>query len=191
MDTVQPNEKKISTPLLILGAVALYIILFRGIYIVPGILSFFLVGQNPVMNVPSPDGEFIAYAREEPILDGPNQTLLIERRNKLNFVIIADLVEDVDSIQDIHWSPDSDLVVFLTYDNIIAVHVPGYESVKIPLHAEFTRRKPQRISTWSGGRPLNTVAAVEFPESGVFSYQFEDSYEVHTIRLFELLNISP
>ncbi len=43
---------------------------------------------------------------------------------------IAHLAEDVDAIRRIHWSPYNDVVVFETGVYLIAVRVPGYQTVK-------------------------------------------------------------
>jgi hypothetical protein len=142
-------------------------------------------GPDVEISVPSPDGAFIAYVVNHPSVDPPNQSLYIERGDKIHFNCIAKLPEDVDSIQEIRWSADSAIVVFQTRFSIYAVHLPDYKMVQIPLGTEWKRSKPNRNSTFnaSGG---GVVKAIEFPKAGCFGYQLEGTEEIKVIEMSAL-----
>ena len=92
-------------------------------------------------------------------------------------------ITDIDSIQQIHWSPDSDIVVFQTRCNLIATHLPEYTTITIPLSGEWRRSKPSKQSTFCGAGPRVTVSSVEFPNPGTFGYKFEGSDQLKTIEM--------
>ncbi len=144
-------------------------------------------GPNIVQSVTSPDGNFEAYVEDQPSIDPPNQSLYVQRSDMIHYMYIAHLAEDVDAIQKIHWSPYSDVVVFHTMFYLIAVRVPGYQTVKIYLGREWTRTKPSRRSTFTSGGPSLRVAAIEFPRPGTFSYRLKGSDEFHTIEMDSLV----
>jgi len=148
-------------------------------------------GPKVIKNAWSPDMEFEAYVVEMPSIDPPNQTLYIQRRDDHHFVIIAKLVEDVDSIRSIKWSPTSDLVIFLTHNYLYAVHTPGYEMASIFLAEEFYRYTPGKFNTYGGGIPERSVKEVAFPEPGVFSYQLTGEPSPKIVRMAEMLDYSP
>jgi hypothetical protein len=100
---------------------------------------------------------------------------------------IAHLAEDVDAIRRIHWSPYSDVVVFETMVYLIAVRVPGYQIVKIYLGREWRPTEPSIRSTFTSGGPSLSVAVIEFPESGAFSYRLKGSDEFTTIQMDSLV----
>ena len=155
--------------------------------LLPGIITAIISGPNIVQSVPSPDGNFEAYVEEQPSIDPPNQFLYVQRSDLRHYMYIAHLAEDVDAIRRIHWSPYSDVVVFETMVYLIAVRVPGYQTVKIYLGREWRRTEPSMRSTFTSGGPSLSVAAIEFPESGAFSYRLKGSDEFTTIQMDSLV----
>ena len=115
----------------------------------PAHIKDFFTGPYVVQSVISPDQNFEAYVVERPSIDPPNQSLFIQRSDNIHFVRVAKLAEDIDAIKEIHWSPQSDIVVFQTRCNLIAVRVPGYQTVRIPLGGERIRTKASKRSTFS------------------------------------------
>jgi hypothetical protein len=158
-----------------------------------------LKGPQVVQSAFSPDRTFEAYVMEYPSIDPPNQTILIQRSDKSHFVVIGKLVDDVDSIREIHWSESGEMVVFVTSNNLVAVLVPGFQTLKIPLDDEFARYFPGKSETFGGGIPQYRVEEVAFPEAGVFAYRLvklknflPDGEEPwREIRLADLLGLSP
>lgn len=144
-------------------------------------------GPKIVQAVTSPDGNFEAYVEEQPSIDPPNQSLYVQRTDLRHYMYIAHLAEDVDAIRNIHWSPYSDVVVFETIVYLIAARAPGYQTVQKYLGREWRRTKPSMRSTFTSGRPSLSVAAIEFPESGAFSYRLKGSDEFTTIQLDSLV----
>ena len=96
---------------------------------------------------------------------------------------VAKLAEDIDAIKEIHWSPQSDIVVFQTRCNLIAVRVPGYQTVRIPLGGERIRTKASKRSTFSSAGPRVAVADIQFPQAGSFGYRLEGADTVKTIQM--------
>jgi len=151
--------------------------------LVPSHVKDFFTGPNVVQLLASPDQKFEAYVVERPSIDPPNQSLFIQRSDNIHFVRVAKLAEDIDSIKEIHWSPQSDIVVFHTRCNLIAVRIPGYQTVKIPLGGEWTRTKAKKRSTFTGAGPRVAVAEIEFPRAGSFSYRLEGVDTAKTIQM--------
>jgi hypothetical protein len=151
--------------------------------LLPSYVKIFFTGPNVIQSVMSPDGNFEAYVVEAPSIDPPNQSLYIQRSDNIHFLSIADLAEDIDSIIEIHWSPQSDIVVFHTRCNLIAVRVPGYQTIKIPLGREWIRTKASKRSTFSGAGPRVAVADIQFPQPGSFSYRLEGVDTLKTIPM--------
>jgi len=153
---------------------------------VPSHVKDFFTGPDIVQSVMSPDQNFEAYIVERPSIDPPNQSLFIQRSDNIHFVRVAKLAEDIDAIREIHWSPQSDIVVFHTRCNLIAVRVPGYQTVKIPLGAERIRTKASKRSTFSGAGPRVTVADIQFPQPCSFSYRLEgaDTFKIIPMNSF-------
>lgn len=149
----------------------------------PAHVKAFLSGPDIVQSVMSPDGNFEAYVVERPSIDPPNQALYIQRSDNVHFVSVAKLPEDIDSIQEIHWSPASDIVVFHTRCSLTAVRVPGYQILKIPLGGEWTRHQAGKRSTFSGAGPRVKVAGIEFPGPGSFGYRLEGTDALKTIDM--------
>ena len=154
--------------------------------LVPSHVKDFFTGPDVVQSVMSPDQNFEAYVVERPSIDPPNQSLFIQRSDNIHFVHVAKLAEDIDAIKEIHWSPQSDIVVFHTRCNLIAVCIPGYQTVKIPLGGERIRTKAKKRSTFTGAGPRVAVAEIEFPRAGSFSYRLEGIDTVKTIQMSTL-----
>jgi hypothetical protein len=185
------KERKVK-PIVISAVVS---ILLSPIYVPLGIAIGFFIPQIPahvnniftgpdvVQSVMSPNQNFEAYVVESPSIDPPNQSLFIQRSDNIHFVRIAKLAEDIDAIKEIHWSPQSDIVVFHTRCNLIAVCVPGYQTVKIPLGGERIRTKASKRSTFSSAGPHVTVADIKFPRAGSFSYHLEGIDTIKTIDM--------
>ena len=158
----------------------------------PPYLASGLRGPQVVESVFSPDMAYEAYVVEHPSIDPPNQTLFIQTRDERHFVVVAQLGEDVDSIRQVHWSPDGSMVIFVTRNFLYAVHVPGYEMVGIPLANEFGRYQPGKFTSFGGGISQKVVAEVSFPEPGVFSYHLEGEEQPQApVRMAELLGYTP
>lgn len=149
----------------------------------PSYVKIFFTGPNVVQSVMSPNGDFEAYVVEAPSIDPPNQSLFIQRSDNIHFLSIADLAEDIDSIKKIHWSPQSDIVVFHTRCHLIAVRVPGYQTVKIPLGGEWIRTKASKRSTFSGAGPRVAVADIQFLQPSSFSYRLEGADAFKKIQM--------
>ncbi|MHC4584070.1 MAG: hypothetical protein ACYS3N_06040 [Planctomycetota bacterium] len=151
--------------------------------LVPSYVKDFFTGPNVIQSVTSPDQNFEAYVVERPSIDPPNQSLFIQRSDNIHFVRVAKLAEDIDAIKEIHWSPQSDIVVFHTRCNLIAVRVPGYQTVKIPLGGERIRTKARKRSTFTGAGARVAIADVQFPHAGSFSYRVEGIDAIKTIPM--------
>ncbi len=158
-----------------------------------------LKGPQVVQSVFSPDRVYEAYVMEYPSVDPPNQTILIQRSDKSHFVVVGKLVSDVDSIRSIRWSTAGEMVVFVTSNNLIAVLVPGFQTLTIPLADEFARYHPGEFEVFGGGIPQYQVEEVTFPEPGVFAYRLvrlenfkpSGSEPWREVRLADLLGLSP
>ena len=151
---------------------------------VSGWVKAISVGPNIVQSQLSPDGKFEAYVVDKPSFDPPNHHLYI-RRNDVNFSKeIAKLPEDVDFIQKIYWSPDSEIVVFQTWFSLIAADASVYRIVKIPLGGEEHWRKNGTF--WIDYNDVERIATIEFPEPGAFSYRLEDSPQFKTVKMDSL-----
>ena len=146
-----------------------------------------LNGPNVVQSAVSPNGEYEAYVEDAPSIDGPNQSLFIERSDGIHFLHIADLAEDVDSIDTIHWSPQSDIVVFKTHRNLFAVCLPSYKTVQIYLGQEWRRTAKHRHSTFTSGGVRLHVKDVAFPEPGIVSYNIKGASETQRLDLASFL----
>jgi hypothetical protein len=154
--------------------------------VLPSYVKGFFAGPDVAQSAMSPDGNFEAYVVEQPSIDPPNQSLFVQRSDNIHFRSIAKLDEDIDSIKSIHWSPESDIVVFHTRCNLIAVRVPGYQTVRIPLGQEWIRTKASKRSTFTGAGPRVAVADIQFTEPGSVSYRLEDSDEFRLIPMGSL-----
>ena len=113
-----------------------------------------------VQSVLSPDGNYEAYVEEGPSIDPPNQSLYIQRSDGIHFLLIAKLPEDIDSIKEILWSPNSEIVVFHTRHSLTAVRLPDFQTVRIHIGKEWRRTKADKMSTFSSGEPHASVSPV-------------------------------
>jgi hypothetical protein len=146
-----------------------------------GYVDAMLHGPKIVLSVPSPDG---AYVEEGPSIDPPNQSLWVERGDKIHFMPIAGLAEDVDFIKQIVWSPDSDIVVFQSKDYLTATRVTDWQTVRIYLGKEWRRSRPQRHhTTFTSGGVGRQVVAIEFPKAGSFAYRLNGDDRLYTVRM--------
>ena len=150
---------------------------------IPAFVKDFYTGPQVVHSAMSPDGNFEAYVVERPSIDPPNQSLFIQRKDSIHFVSVAKLAEDIDSIERIHWSSQSDIALFQTRCNLIAVHIPGYQTVKIPLSGERMRTKAKKRSTFTGAGPRVAVADIDFTQPNSFSYRLEGTDSFKTIPM--------
>lgn len=148
-----------------------------------GYVDALIYGPDAILEVPSPDGQYLAYVIEAPSIDPPNQSLMIERNNKSRFLSIAKLSEDIDSIKEIMWSPDSSIVVYHSFYYLTATRISDWQTLRIYLGVEWKRHKPVRRTTFSSAGPRHEVKAIRFPESGCFTYQLMDSDKIHKVRM--------
>lgn len=139
------------------------------------------VGHKIVQSQWSPDGTFEAYVVDKPSFDPPNHHLYIRCKNVSFSEKVAELLEDVDSIRKIHWSPDSDIVVFQTWFSLIAVRVSDFKMVKIPLGGEKHWRTNGTF--WVDYNDVRRPEIIEFPAHGTFGYRFESSNQSTTVKM--------
>jgi len=173
--------KKVFTVVLVLAYVPILIVLL--LLWSTGYFAAVIRGPKIVQSLPSPDGKHIAYVEESPSIDPPNQSLWVERSDKLHFMCIADLAEDVDFIKKVMWSPDSQIVVFLSQCYLTATRVSDWQTVRIYLGKEWIRSRPSRVSTFCGAQPIRKVTAVEFPAPDNVAYQIDDDDEWKMIQM--------
>ena len=170
-------------PALVLSPV--YILLGMAIILsVPwwgGWIRAAFVGHRIVQSQWSPDGVFEAYVVDKPSFDPPNHHLYIRSKNVSYSEKIAELLEDVDSIRRIHWSPDSDIVVFQTWFNLVAVRVSDYKMIKIPLGG--VKHWRENGTFWVDYDDVRRPEIIEFPASGTFSYRLERSNQLKTLEM--------
>jgi hypothetical protein len=162
---------------------AIIIILFALYLSASGTLDFIFNGPKIVMETPSPDGQYVAYVKDLPALDGPNQSLMIEQKDKTRFLRIAQLVGDVDSIDQILWAPDGSFVVYHSHLYITATRISDWQTIRIYLGRQWRRAEPKRKTTFSGAMPRCTVKEIKFPESGTFIYRLSDDDKLHTVKM--------
>ena len=148
-----------------------------------GYANAIIHGPDTILEVPSPDGQYLAYVIEAPSIDPPNQSLMMERKDKSRFLPIAKLAEDIDSIQEIVWSPDSSIVVYHSLLYLTATRVSDWQTIRIYLGVERRRHKPVRRSPFSSAGPHHKVETIRFPESGCFTFQLKDSDKIHKVRM--------
>ena len=148
-----------------------------------GTIDAMVNGPKVIMEVESPDGQYMAYTVERPSLAPPNQSLMIERSDKSRFLRIAKLVGDVDSIEKILWSPDSSVVVFHSRLYLTIARVTDWSMVRIYLGAEWRRRESIRRTTFSGAMPTHEVQTIEFPEPGQVAYRLKGQRDFKIVRM--------
>jgi len=173
--------KRIFTVLLVIGYIPL--LGFSVVVIGSGYLGNVVRGPKIAQSVASPDGKHVAYVQENPSIDPPNQSLYVERLDKIHYMHIATLAEDVDSIKEVVWSPDGRIVVFHSHHYLTATLVSDWQTVRIYLGSEWRRFKPDRRSTFTSGGVKRRVKAIEFPQAGSFTYRLEGDDKLHEVRL--------
>jgi len=174
--------------LLSLIALCILIVLVAVPLVAFGYVDIILHGPKIVLSVPSPDGNYEAYVEEAPSIDPPNQSLFVQRSNKVYFMLIADLAEDIDSIEQIVWSPDSQIVVFRSRHYLTATRVTDYQTVRIYLGKEWRRSQPRhQHSTFTSGGVSKEVKAIEFPQAGGFTYQLVGDDKLYTVDIDSLV----
>ena len=140
-----------------------------------------LIGPNIVQSAFSPDNLFEAYVVDKPSIDGPNHHLYI--RNKADQIskFIVRLPEDVDFNQKIHWSPESNVVVFKTYFSLIGVTVPDCKISKVKLGGECHWR--ENGTFWVDYDDVKKIDEIRFPGDGKFAYHLSDTDTVHIVKI--------
>ena len=154
-----------------------------------GVIDGIVNGPEAILEVTSPDGQYVAYVNESPSMDPPNQSLLIERKDQSRFLPIAKLGEDIDSIKEVIWSPDSSFVIFHSHLYLTVTRISDWQTTRIYLGEEWRRHKPTRRTTFSGAQPHQIVTDIKFPESGYFTYRLKNEDEIHSVRI-DLLQVS-
>lgn len=179
------HVKKVLTVLLVLAYIPLVAVLL--FLLTSGYIGFVLTGPELVESVQSPDGKYLAYVEELPSIDPPNQSLCVERADGQHYMRIADLAEDVDSIEEIVWSPDSGIVVFHSRHYLTATRVSDWSKVRAYLGKEWRRSKPDRRSTFTSGGIEHLLTEIEFPECDVIAYRVEGEEALREIRMAQWL----
>lgn len=174
--------------LLPLIALCILIVLIAVPLFAFGYVDAILHGPKIVLSVPSPDGNYEAYVEEAPSIDPPNQSLFVERSNRLYFMHIADLAEDIDSIKQILWSPDSRIVVFHSQYYLTAARVSDWQTVRIYLGKEWRRSQPRHHhTTFTSGGVSKEVKTIEFPQASSFAYQLVGNDKLYTVDINSLV----
>ena len=100
---IDANTKKRMTRRLLVFVPSILLCLFGILIAVPlfcfGYVAAALHGPATALAVASPDGVHVAYVTDDPSIDPPNQSLLVERADKTQFMWIADIAEGVDCIE--------------------------------------------------------------------------------------------
>ncbi len=167
-------------PIFLLAIIGLLFVLAQ---FASGYVTFVFHGPKIVAEVPSPDGQYVAYVPDRPSLDGPNQSLLIERADKTRFLGIAKLTGDVDSIKEILWSPDSSFVVYHSHCYLTATRVSDWQTHRVYLGDQWRRAEPKRQTTFCGAMPNRFVEAIDFPEPGTYTYRIKDDDQLYTVTM--------
>lgn len=172
------------TPVLAIGGMALIILA----PFCAGHVKAVLTGPDIERSVISPDGKYEALVVNKPSFDPPNQHLYVwqvsigSKKQPVYWKKIAQLPEDVDRMERIHWSPYSDVVVFQSYFSLIAVCLPDYGTVKIPLGGREQWR--DNGTFWVDYEDVKRVEAVEFPSVGSFGYRLEGDEDSEVIKVY-------
>lgn len=138
-----------------------------------------MVRQSTVESAVSPDGRYEAYVRDEPAIDGPNHSIYLRHVDHPDFAIIEDLPADVDALEELRWSPDSDLVLFRTRHWLIVTRPNDFKTVKVPL-SRGIRRPDGAINFSYAGMKLSEV---DFAGPSIVRYRFAGSDEFHELRV--------
>lgn len=138
-----------------------------------------VLGPHVVQSVNAPDGKWAAYVIDRPCIDGPDHHLYV-RCGRQPAVEVAALPEDVDFNKAIHWSPDSDVVVFQTHFSLIGYRIADRRKAEISLGGEPHWRKNGTF--WVDYDAAKRVREVAFPEPGSFGYSLEGTASGQTVR---------
>jgi len=148
-----------------------------------GYVNFVINGPKIVAEAASPDGQYVAYVTDMPSLDGPNQSLMIERIDKTRFLGIAQLTGDVDSINEILWAPDSSYVVYHSDCYLTVTRVSDWQTQRVYLGHEWRRAAPKRQSTFCSAMPDRFVEAIDFPDQATLSYRIKGDDQLYTLKI--------
>ncbi|MBN1124598.1 MAG: hypothetical protein JXA82_06295 [Sedimentisphaerales bacterium] len=133
-------------------------------------LRFVVFGPNVVQSILSPDGMKEAYVVDAPSIDGPNHHLYV-RITEGKPVEVAALPEDVDFNKKIHWSPQSDVVVFQTHFALIGYRIKDGQKTEVVLGGE--RHWRANGTFWVDYNAAKQVASISFPQPQSFAYRLE------------------
>ena len=140
-----------------------------------------LTGPKIVQSVTSPDNLFKAYVVDKPSIDGPNHHLYIHNNADQTRKFITNLPEDVDFNQKIHWSPESNVVVFMIYFSLIGVTVPDCKTSQVKLGGEYHWR--ENGTFWVDYDDVKKVDEIRFPGEGTFAYRLSDTDTIQTVKI--------
>ena len=163
----------------VLGVVGMAMLIMTPF--VYGHVRQFVAGPHVVQAADSPDGAYQAYVIDKPSFDGPNHHLYVKDTATGQSVFVANLPEDVDSIQQIQWSSFNDVVVFRTWFKLIAYSPPAGKIEEVVLGGE--RHYRDNGTFWVDYKNVKKPWDLQFPKPGVFSYRFEGLDEVHTLAM--------
>lgn len=166
---------------LCIGMIMLFVLYLSA----SGTLAWIFSGPKIVAEQPSPDERYIAYVVDYPSLDGPNQSLQVERADKTRCLCLAKLTGDVDSIKKILWSPDGSFVVYHSHLYLTAARLSDWRTVRVYLGDEWRRAEPSRRSTFSGAMPKLFVEEISFPEAGSFAYRLKGENAVRVVKMID------
>jgi YD repeat-containing protein len=138
-----------------------------------------VLGPDIVQSTASPDGAYEAYVIDRPCLDGPDHHLYV-RRGREPAVEVADLPEDVDFNKGIHWSPQSDVVVFQTHFRLIGYRVTDGRTAQVSLGGERHRRANGTF--WVDYDAAKRVQEITFPDPGSFSYSLDGTTGAQSVH---------
>ncbi len=123
--------------------------------------------------VKSPNGSYVAIVRNHWSIDPPNQSLWIRENNTGNQRKLEHLRADFDFIEGIHWSPNSDLVVFDTRCFLLGLRPSDDKIMKV--EKEWTEI--------SGSKEARPIASITFLGSGQFGYRYEGIDKTLTVSM--------
>ena len=111
----------------------------------------------------SPNGSYVAVVKNHWSIDPPNQSLWIKQNNTDKQRKLEDLQEDVNFIEGIHWSPNSDLVVFDTRCFLLGLRPADGKIMKVS--KEWT--------TINGNNEPRPIVGITFIGSSQFGYRYD------------------
>lgn len=138
-------------------------------------------GPNIVQSVDSQNGVYQAYVIDKPSIDGPNHHLYVRNIASEESTFVTNLPEDVDYNQKILWSPHNDLVVFCTCFKLIIYCPEKNHCQEVKLGGDEHWR--DNGTFWVDYDDVLNPYNLQFPESGVFSYQIKGDENVHIVDM--------